>query len=57
VNDRATEELMSVFYQKLLKEKLTPAAALRQAQTTMAKSKQWSAPYYWAAFVQQGEWR
>ncbi len=57
VNDRATEELMAAFYEKLLKEKLTPAAALRQAQMTMLKSKQWSAPYYWAAFVQQGEWK
>ncbi len=57
VNDRATEALMAAFYEKLLKEKLTPAAALRQAQMTMLKDKQWSAPYYWAAFVQQGEWK
>jgi len=57
VNDRATEELMAAFYEKLLKERLTPAAALRAAQMTMAKDKQWSAPYYWAAFVQQGEWK
>jgi CHAT domain-containing protein/tetratricopeptide (TPR) repeat protein len=57
VNDRATEELMAAFYQKLLKEKLTSAAALRQAQMTMMKAKQWSAPYYWAAFLQQGEWQ
>jgi CHAT domain-containing protein/tetratricopeptide (TPR) repeat protein len=57
VNDRATEELMAAFYQKLLKEKLSPAAALRQAQVTMLREKQWTAPYYWAAFVEQGEWR
>jgi len=57
VNDRATEELMAAFYQKLLKEKLAPAAALRQAQIAMIKDKQWSSPYYWAAFVQQGEWK
>jgi CHAT domain-containing protein len=57
VNDRATEELMAVFYQKLLQQKLAPAAALRLAQAAMAKNKQWSAPYYWAAFVQQGEWK
>jgi len=57
VNDRATEELMAAFYQKLLKEKLTPAASLRQAQMAMMKDKQWSSPYYWAAFVQQGEWK
>jgi CHAT domain-containing protein len=57
VNDRATEELMAVFYQKLLQEKRAPAAALHLAQAAMAKNKQWSAPYYWAAFVQQGEWK
>src|SRR6185437_8772427 len=57
VNDRATEELMAAFYQKLLKDKLPPAEALRQAQIAMRRSKQWSSPYYWAAFVQQGEWR
>ena len=57
VNDRATEELMAAFYQKLLKDKLPPAEALRQAQIAMRRSRQWSSPYYWAAFVQQGEWR
>jgi CHAT domain-containing protein len=57
VNDRATEELMAAFYQKLLKDKLPPAEALRQAQIAMLRSGRWSSPYYWAAFVQQGEWR
>jgi CHAT domain-containing protein len=57
VNDRATEELMAAFYQKLLKDKLAPAEALRQAQIAMLRNVRWSSPYYWAAFVQQGEWR
>lgn len=57
VNDRATEELMAALYQKLLKDKLSPAEALRQAQITMLRRGRWSSPYYWAAFVQQGEWR
>jgi CHAT domain-containing protein len=57
VNDRATEELMARFYEKLLKENLRPSAALRQAQVEMWKQKSWAAPYYWAAFVQQGEWK
>jgi CHAT domain-containing protein len=57
VNDKATEELMAIFYQKLLREKITPAAALREAQVEMYHQKQWASPYYWAAFVQQGEWR
>jgi CHAT domain-containing protein len=57
VNDRATEELMARFYEKLLKENLRPSAALREAQVEMWKQKPWSAPYYWAAFVQQGDWK
>jgi CHAT domain-containing protein len=57
VNDRATEELMAAFYKKLFKDHMRPSAALRQAQIEMYRSKKWSAPFYWGAFVQQGEWR
>jgi tetratricopeptide (TPR) repeat protein len=56
VNDEATAELMSRFYKAMLgKEQMTPAAALRAAQASMAKESRWRAPYYWAAFVLQGE--
>ncbi|MFN0123353.1 MAG: CHAT domain-containing tetratricopeptide repeat protein [Blastocatellia bacterium] len=57
VNDRATAELMTRFYQRMLRHGQTPAAALRAAQVEMWKQKQWAAAYYWAAFVLQGEWR
>jgi CHAT domain-containing protein len=58
VDDRATSELMKRFYQGLLgPEALRPAGALRQAQLTIWKQKQWREPYYWAAFVLQGEWK
>lgn len=57
VNDKATAELMRRFYHAMLIEKLTPAAALRKAQAQMARHPQWHSPYYWAAFVLQGEWR
>ena len=57
VNDKATSELMTIFYRQMLKENQRPAAALRAAQIEMWKQKQWQAPYYWAAFVLQGEWR
>jgi len=58
VDDRATSELMKRFYQGLLgPEALRPAGALRQAQLSIWKQKQWRAPYYWAAFVLQGEWK
>ena len=57
VNDRATSELMTKFYQKMLKQGERPVAALRAAQVEMWKQKQWQSPYYWAAFVMQGEWK
>jgi CHAT domain-containing protein/Tfp pilus assembly protein PilF len=57
VNDKATAELMARFYQGMLREKKTPAAALRSAQIEMSRQRQWQSPYYWSAFVLQGEWK
>jgi CHAT domain-containing protein len=57
VDDKATSELMAKFYQKMLQGGVNPAAALRAAQLEMWQQKQWQAPYYWAAFTLQGEWR
>ncbi|MGH9799472.1 MAG: CHAT domain-containing protein, partial [Blastocatellia bacterium] len=57
VNDAATAELMGRFYRFLLKDKLPAASALRAAQLSMAKDARWSAPYYWAGFVIQGDWQ
>ncbi len=56
-DDKASAELMVRFYRKLLKENLAPAAALRAAQTEMWREKRWQAPYFWAGFTLQGEWR
>jgi CHAT domain-containing protein len=57
VRDEATAELMKRFYEKMLKDGLPPAAALRAAQVSMWKEKRWEAPYYWAGFALQGEWK
>ena len=57
VEDRATSELMKRFYQGILGNGRTPAAALRAAQESMLRDKRWEAPYYWAAFTLQGEWK
>jgi CHAT domain-containing protein/Tfp pilus assembly protein PilF len=57
VDDESTAELMKSFYEKMLKEGMSPAAALRGAQMGMCKHNRWSAPYYWAGFVLQGEYR
>lgn len=61
VEDRSTAELMKRFYEELLeklllKERLSPAAALRNAQISMLKDDKWNDPYYWAAFTFQGDW-
>jgi CHAT domain-containing protein len=55
VNDQATAELMSRFYQNLWKQSQSPAAALRSAQLEMLRSG--SPPAHWSAFILQGEWR
>jgi CHAT domain-containing protein len=58
VDDLATSELMKRFYQGMLgPERLSPAGALRQAQLSIWKQRQWREPYYWASFVLQGEWK
>lgn len=57
VSDRATAELMKEFYAGLLRRRLPAAAALREAQENVRKRPRWAAPYYWAGFVLQGDWR
>jgi CHAT domain-containing protein len=57
VRDEATAELMKRFYRGMLKEGMHSAAALRAAQVSMWKDKRWEAPYYWAGFALQGEWK
>jgi CHAT domain-containing protein len=58
-DDRATAELMRLFYEGMLKgpRPLPPAAALRVAQEQMWRKYRDKSPYFWAAFVLQGEWR
>jgi CHAT domain-containing protein/tetratricopeptide (TPR) repeat protein len=55
IRDRSTAEFMRRFYEATLVHHLTPAAALRQTQLSMMHDAQWSDPYYWGAFVAQGE--
>jgi CHAT domain-containing protein/Tfp pilus assembly protein PilF len=57
VNDAATAELMGRFYQAMEQKKMSPAAALRQAQIQILKQKRWHDPYYWAGFVIHGDGR
>jgi len=55
VDDRATAELMRLFYHHLLIRHQPPAAALRAAQTALCREPGWEAPTFWAGFVLQGD--
>ena len=57
VDDEATAELMRRFYREMLERGQSPAAALRTAQESLRRQPEWQAPYYWAGFVLQGDWR
>jgi CHAT domain-containing protein len=58
VDDLANSELMKRFYAGMLgPEYLPPAAALRSAQVALRKQPRWEHPYYWGAFILQGEWK
>lgn len=55
ISDEASADLMAGLYKVMLKQHKSPAAALRAAQIEIMKDKRWQAPYFWAAFVLQGE--
>ncbi len=57
VEDESTAELMKHFYRSLLKDKLKPSAALRQAQIELWREAEMRSPYHWAGFIIQGDWR
>jgi CHAT domain-containing protein len=56
-DDEATAALMKRFYRGLLRDGLPPAAALRAAQVDIQRKNIWRAPFYWGAFVLQGDWQ
>jgi CHAT domain-containing protein len=57
VDDRASAEFMHHFYKALLVDGRSPDEALRAAQNHLAADPRWTAPYYWAGYVLQGDWR
>jgi CHAT domain-containing protein len=58
VNDSATATLMASFYRNLNRG-LPKAEAMREAKLRLIRSPQstWHHPYFWAAFVIEGEGR
>jgi hypothetical protein len=55
VDDKATSELMGLFYKGLLRDGLPPAAALRAAKIAMWGRQPSLPPYFWASFILEGE--
>ena len=57
VDDRATAELMRLFYSNVLQHGMKTSEALRAAQNSIRQRPEWRSPHYWAAFTLQGESR
>ena len=55
VSDLSTRDLIVGYYKRLL-QGAGRGEALRQAQLQMLKDKARRHPYYWAGFIQTGEW-
>jgi CHAT domain-containing protein len=55
VSDRETRGLMAGYYRRLQKGE-GRGEALRQIQLEMLKDMKLRHPYYWASFIQAGEW-
>jgi CHAT domain-containing protein len=54
VDDNKTSVLMTAFYEELQKGNVTATEALRRAQVSLIKSKDYNHPYYWSAFFAIG---
>lgn len=56
VQDESTAKFMVEFYKQLSKPGISKAQALRNTQLEFIKDKDFSHPFYWAAFVLIGNW-
>lgn len=56
VNDAATTQLTTNFYQQLTTTKETKAQALRSAQLSLLQNPLYKHPIYWAPYVLLGNW-
>lgn len=55
VEESSTAQLMEKFYQGL-RNNLSKAEALRQAQLSLLASPEYNHPYYWSSFILVGSW-
>ena len=55
VSDRSTRDLMIGYYRRLMQGE-GRGEALRRVQLEMLRDQTHSHPFYWAGFIQTGEW-
>jgi len=55
VDDNSTGQLVQRFYRNMLEDGMNKAAALREAKLYLMQNG-FKAPYYWGAFILQGDW-
>ena len=55
VSDYATRQMITTYYTGLKKGE-GRGEALRKAELAMLKRKGWQHPYYWASFIEFGQW-
>jgi CHAT domain-containing protein len=56
INDNASADLISAFYQNLQNPSLSRAAALRQAQLSLLQTQRYRHPAYWSPFLLINNW-
>lgn len=56
IDDKSSNLLVSRFYDNLITKKMDKAQALKEAKLSLMKNG-YNRPYYWAAFVLQGDWK
>ncbi|MBC8434107.1 CHAT domain-containing protein [Desulfobacula sp.] len=56
IDDESTATLVTRFYENMIQKGMNKAQALREAKLHLI-AKGYQTPYYWAAFVLQGDWR
>ena len=56
VDDESTSQMMVSFYEQLNQPGVTKAEALRRAQIKILQQSKFQNPYYWAAFILNGNW-
>lgn len=57
IPDASSARIFARFYEALLAEGSSPAAALRRAQLALIHDRRRSDPYHWAAYTMHGDWR